>query len=145
MTIKIVIKCFKESLNLSQAPFYSLNISFNEGSFPDSGKVANALSIFYKKYDKYQPSNNRPVAIVSCLDKLQERIRFFRICMIILLITNVLKTSQGFLPHHSTAVRLIDIYHNISQAFDNNLLLSIVFVMCLKFLIKSGIEVSYFS
>ena len=46
--MELVIKCFKESLNLSHAPFYSLNISFNEGVFPDSGKVANVLPIFFK-------------------------------------------------------------------------------------------------
>ena len=71
--MELVIKCFKESLNLSQAPLYSLNISFNEGIFPDSGKVANVYQIF-TKYDKYQPSNYRPVAILRCLGKLQERI-----------------------------------------------------------------------
>ena len=37
------------------------------------------------------------------------------------------KYQSGFLPHHSTVFQLIDIYHNICQAFDNNLFSCIVF------------------
>ena len=37
------------------------------------------------------------------------------------------KYQSGFLPHHSTVFQLIDIYHNIRQAFDNNLFSCIVF------------------
>ena len=52
-----------------------MNISFNEGIFPEAWKVANVIPIF-KKGDKSLPSNYRPVALLSCLGKLQERIVF---------------------------------------------------------------------
>ena len=52
-----------------------MNISFEEGIFPDMWKIANVIPI-YKKGDKSQPSNYRPVALLSCIGKLQERIVF---------------------------------------------------------------------
>ena len=52
-----------------------VNISFSEGIFPDTWKLANVIPIF-KKGDKSQQSNYRPVALLSCIGKLQERIVF---------------------------------------------------------------------
>ena len=52
-----------------------MNRSFDEGTFPAIWKLANAIPIF-KKGDKSQPSNYRPVALLSCIGKLQERIVF---------------------------------------------------------------------
>ena len=37
------------------------------------------------------------------------------------------KYQYGFLPHHSTMFQLINIFHNICQAFDNNMFSCIVF------------------
>ena len=37
------------------------------------------------------------------------------------------KYQSRFLPHHSTVFQLIDIFHNICQAFDNNMFSCIVF------------------
>ena len=48
------------------------------------------------------------VSLLNCFGKLQERV-------------------VGFLPHHSTVYKLIDIFHNICQAFDNNMFSCIVF------------------
>ena len=52
-----------------------MNRSFEEGIFPDIWKIANVIPIF-KKGDKFPPSNYRPVALLSCIGKLQERIVF---------------------------------------------------------------------
>ena len=37
------------------------------------------------------------------------------------------KYQSGFLPHHSTVFQLSDIFHNICQAFDNNMFSYVVF------------------
>ena len=37
------------------------------------------------------------------------------------------KYQSGFLPHHSTVFQLIDISHNIYQAFENNTFSCFVF------------------
>ena len=57
-----------------------MNRSFKEGIFPDIWKLANVIPIF-KKGDKFQSSNYRPVALLSCIGKLQERI-VLRTCII---------------------------------------------------------------
>ena len=54
------------------------------------------------------------------------------------------KYQSGFLPHHSTDFQLIDIFHNICQAFDNNMFSCIVFCDVSKGLLfklrQNGIE-----
>ena len=39
----------------------------------------------------------------------------------------IYKYQSCFLPHHSAVFQLIDIFHNICQAFDNNMFSCIVF------------------
>ena len=78
-----------------------MNSSFDEGIFPDIWKLANVFPIF-KKEDKSQPSNYRPVVLLSCIGKLQERI-IFKNMYNFLIDNNLLnKYQSGFLPHHST-------------------------------------------
>ena len=80
-----------------------MKISFDEGNFPDIRKLANVIPIF-KKGDKSKPSYYRPVALLNCIGKLQERI-VFKYMYNFLLDNNLLYKSQsGFLPHHSTVV-----------------------------------------
>ena len=53
---------------------------------------------------------------------------FFKNMYNFLIDNNLLyKYQYGFLPHHSTMFQLINIFHNICQAFDNNMFSCIVF------------------
>ena len=103
-----------------------MNRSFEEGIFPDIWKIAYVIPIF-KKGDKSQQSNYRPVALLSCIGKLQERIVFKNMYNFLLDNNLLYKYQSGFLPHHSTVFQLIDIFHNICQAFDNIMFSCIVF------------------
>ena len=103
-----------------------INRSFPEGIFPDIWKLENAILIF-KKGDKSEPSIYRPVALLSCIGKLQERIVFKNIYNFLIDNNLLYKYQSGFLPHHSTVFQLIDIFHNICQAFDINMFSCIVF------------------
>ena len=116
------------SKSVSKPSCILMNRSFEEGIFPDIWKIGNVIPIF-KKGDKSQPSNYRPVALLSCIGKLQERIVFKNMYNFLLDINLLYKYQSGFLPHHSTVCffQLIDIFHNICQAFDNNMFSSIVF------------------
>ena len=62
----------------------------------------------------------------QCFGKLKERI-FFKNIYNFLTDNNLYKYQTGCLPLHSTVFQLIDIYHNICQAFDNSLFSCIVF------------------
>ena len=74
---------------------------------------------FLLKKDKYLPSNYRPDALLSCPGKLQERIVFKNLYSYFI-DNNLYEYQSGFLPHNSTVFQLIDMYHNICLAFDNN-------------------------
>ena len=108
-------------------PLYILmNRSFDEGIFPDTRKLANVVLIF-KKGDKSQPCNYRPVALLSCIGKLQKR-NVFKNIYNFLIENNLLhKCQSGIFLHHSTVFQLIDTFHHICQAFDNNMFSCIVF------------------
>ena len=82
-----------------------MNRSFDEGIVPDIWKLANVIPTF-KKGDKSQPSNYRPVALLSCIGKLQERIVFKDMYNFLMKNTLLYKYKSGFLPHHSTVCQL---------------------------------------
>ena len=96
-----------------------MNRSFEEGIFPDIWKIANVIPTI-KKGDKSYPSNYRPVALLSCIGKLQERI-VFKNMYTFLLDNNLLYNYQsGFLPHNSKGFQLkIDIFHNTLSKISN--------------------------
>ena len=52
-----------------------MNRSFSEGIFPDTWKLANVIPIF-KKGDKSQPFNYRPVALLSCIGKGPRKVSY---------------------------------------------------------------------
>ena len=110
----------------SKPLYFLMNRSFEKGLFLDIWKIANVIPTF-KKGDKSQSFNYRPVALLSCIGKLQERIVFKNMYNFLLDNNLLYKYQSGFLPHYSTFFQLIAIFHNICQAFDNNMFSCIVF------------------
>ena len=100
-----------------------LNVLFNrpfrEGKFSETWKQSNLIPL-PKKGDSSDPSNFRPVALLCGVGKLQERIVFKNIHNFLNENNLIYKYQSGFLPNHSTTFHLIDIYHYICQAVDNN-------------------------
>ena len=74
-----------------------------------------------------EPSNFRPVSLLSGLGKLQERIAFKHIHNYLIESNLIYKYQSGFLPGHSTTFQLIDIYHHVRQAIDNSQYACMVF------------------
>ena len=111
-----MLKSFSKSISKPLAIL--LNRSFSEGIFPDIWKTSGLVPI-PKKGDKFSPSNYRPIALLSNVSKIQERIAFNNLYNHLLTSNLLYKYQSGFLPQHSTVFQLIDIYHNICQSFDN--------------------------
>ena len=89
--------------------------------------ISHVISLF-KKGERFLPSNYRPVALLSNVGKGMERIIFKRIYNF-LQDNNLLdKYQSAFVPGHSTTYQLIDIYHHMGQAFDQNQLSCMVFL-----------------
>ncbi|MCG7877681.1 MAG: reverse transcriptase domain-containing protein [Candidatus Thiodiazotropha endolucinida] len=102
------------------------NRSFREGKFSEIWKHSNLIPL-PKKGDNSDPSNFRPVSLLSVLGKLQERIVFKNIHNFLNENNLIYKYQSGFLPSHSTTFQLIDIYHHICQAIDNSQYACMVF------------------
>ena len=103
------------------------NSSFSEGKFADIYKPSNVIPL-PKKGDNSDPSNFRPVSLLSNVGKLQERIVFKHIYNFLHENDILYKYQSGFLPNHSTTFQLIDIYHHICQTFDSNQYSCMVFL-----------------
>ena len=102
------------------------NRSFREGKFTNIWKSSNVIPI-PKKGDSSDPSNFRPVSLLSNIAKLQERIVFKNVYNFLMENDLLYKYQSGFLPNHSTTYQLVDIYHHICQTFDNNQFSCMVF------------------
>ena len=102
------------------------NISLRDCKFPSQWKLAHVIPI-YKKGDKSMPSNYRPISLLSVFGKLFERLilkylhNYFHFNKLL----NIYQS--GFTPGHSTSLQLIEIYHNICSALDNQNVYCMVF------------------
>lgn len=85
--------------------------------FPSPWKMANITPI-YKKADPSNPSNYRPVALLSCIGKLMERC-IHKYLYNYVTNNNLLSSYQsGFVKGDSTINQLTFLYNDISKALD---------------------------
>ncbi|MCG8032136.1 MAG: reverse transcriptase family protein [Candidatus Thiodiazotropha taylori] len=94
------------------------NRSLREKHYPELWKRNNVVPLF-KKGDKDDPANYRPVSLSSSVGKIMERIVFKNMYNHLHLNNLLYKYQSGFVPGHSTTFQLIDIYHHICQTFEN--------------------------
>ena len=95
------------------------NLSLLSGCVPDKLKVAKVIPVF-KKGDRFQPTNYRPISLLSIFDKLLEKLMFNRLISY-LEGNNILYNYQfGFRKNHSTTLALIDTIDNIYENLDNS-------------------------
>ena len=74
---------------------------------------------FFKKGDTSIASNYRPIALLSCVGKVFERIVFKYIDNYMLEHKLLYKFQSGFVSGHSTSHQLIELYHKICIALEN--------------------------
>lgn len=103
-----------------------INLSLSHGVVPKSWKEANVIPL-YKKGDRSDINNYRPVSILPCLSKILERIVFKHVFNYFR-DNNLLTPHQsGFRPGDSTVNQLSYLYHVFAHALDNKKELKIVF------------------
>ena len=96
------------------------NLSLSSSKFPTDWKKAN-VSPIYKKNDRQNDSNYRPISLLSCIGKVLERIVFIRLyefCMRHNLLT---WRNSGYKHKDSTINQLIYISHHIYDALTKGL------------------------
>ena len=89
---------------------YICNKSLTTGLVPDNLKISKVVPIF-KKGDRTQPGNYRPISLLPVLDKILEKIRSHRL-LNFWDKYNVISNSQyGFRKRHSTTLVLTEILY----------------------------------
>ena len=77
------------------------NKSFEEGCFPELLKIAKVIPI-YKSEDPTDPSNYRPISLLSVFDKLLERLMYNRLALFFQKHKVLYKYRFGFRRNHAT-------------------------------------------
>lgn len=102
------------------------NQSLRTGVFPDCWKLSNVCPV-YKKGDKSDPSNYRPVSLLCSSEKSFERI-IFKHLFNHLQGNHILTSLQsGFIPGDSTVNQLTFLYNTFCQALDAGKEIRVVF------------------
>ena len=106
---------------MSYGNLYSIYFTFSivKGIFPDDLEIAKVTSI-YKAGNSSNISNYRPMSVLRCFSKMQERIMYGRLQKY-LKDQNILYDNQfGFQTGHSTEHAIAQLTDQIYEAFDKN-------------------------
>ena len=96
------------------------NLSFKSGTFPQLMKKAK-ISPLFKKGDKQDIQNYRPIAILSVFSKLLEKIMYNRLSSFLKKFNILTDEQNGFRNNKSTITACHAFIETIQQALDNNL------------------------
>ena len=80
-------------------------------------KIAKVLAL-YKKGSKFLPENYRPISLLSCLDKIFEKLIHKRLMIFINKYKILILEQYGFLKNHSTMSALIDVIDTVRMYVD---------------------------
>ena len=103
------------------------NMSLERSIFPKMWKQANILPI-YKKDDKSDCGNYRPVSLLCTNSKIFERIIFKHVYNFFIDNSLISVWQSGFLPGASTVTQLIEMYHRFCQAVSDRKESRVVFL-----------------
>jgi len=93
------------------------NQSLIRGEFPSDGKRANVIPLF-KKGDRQDKTNYRPVSLLPSLSKILQKVVFCHLYKFLLDIGFLNKLQSGFRPGDSTVSQLVYLVHQIYEALD---------------------------
>lgn len=96
---------------------YIFNLSLEQGIFPDCLKIATVIPIF-KKGDKNDPSNYRPISLLSVFSKLFEKCVKARLLLFLKDISFFSDQQYGFREGKSTELALNDFSDHVVKFLD---------------------------
>lgn len=117
---KISSNMLKSVVNHIVKPLtYLINRSLSEGIFPDILKVAKIIPL-HKKGDKTSIDNYRPIALLSSISKILERVIFKRIVAFSLQHNILCDEQHGFRGGRSTTTAMLSFLNNLYDSLDKN-------------------------
>lgn len=125
---KISPRILKEAKNELVKPLSILfNKSLSTRKVPDDWKLANVTPIF-KKGDKSQTRNYRPISLTSVVGKLMETVLRDKV-VAFLESNNIINESQhGFRNKRSCLTNLLDFFHDIYNLYDNTRAVDVIYL-----------------
>ena len=119
----IVLKKCASALAPSLAVLF--NVIVQDGNIPDQWKLTNVVPIF-KKGDKHNVANYRPISLLSIVSEVLERCIFNYLCK--LLWPKIYHLQHGFMKGRSCTSQLIRVYHDIGVILDKGGQVDIIFL-----------------
>ena len=93
------------------------NKSFEEGRFPELLKIAKVIPIF-KSEERTNPSNYRPISLLSIFDKIIEKLMYNRLHQFFEKHNIFYKYQFGFKQNHATLHALTEVIDYIYKSLD---------------------------
>lgn len=125
---KVHPKVLKECSDSLAKPLSLLfNLSYCSGRVPQLWQCANVTPLF-KKGDKLNPSNYRPVSLTSVVCKVMESIIRDSIMQHLLANKLIISEQHGFVPKKSCCTNLLETMDLITQAIEDGYPIDIIFL-----------------
>jgi len=96
-----------------------INCSLNSGVVPQAIKTAKVVPIF-KKGDKDNVANYRPISILPYFSKFYEKIMYTRLYNYVKNLNVICQSQHGFQPGHSPYMALLNMQDMITNAIEKN-------------------------
>ena len=93
------------------------NRSIEMGEYPAQLKLAKVIALF-KKGDKLQPNNYRPISLLSCFNKIFEKILCRKLVKFLEFNKILFKYQYGFRKLYSTTLALVEFTDTITRYLD---------------------------
>ena len=95
-----------------------INLSFEFGIFPDNLKIGK-VNPLYKKDSAENPSNYRPISVLSVFSKIIEKLMHNRLYKFLEKFELLYPLQFGFREKHSTTHALLSLTESIKHSIDN--------------------------
>ena len=113
----IPAKILKESIDILKLPLTQyFNFTIENMNFPEDLKCANVIPLF-KKEDKTDKTNYRPISILPCISKIYERIIFKQMSAFVEI--NLSQYLCGFRKGYNTQHALLRLVDKLNKNLDN--------------------------
>ena len=132
--IKLCPKIFAENLSIIY------NKAIEMGKYPMALKVAKVFALF-KKGDKYQPNNYRPISLLSCFNKIFEKLLCKRLVKFLEVNKILFEYQYGFRKLYSTTLALTEFTDSIIKFLDEGQYCMSIFVDLIKAFVTADHEI----
>ncbi len=95
-----------------------INMSIEQGKVPSALKIAKVIPI-YKKDDKSEYGNYRPISLLPTFSKIYEKIMHKRLYSYVINKCIIYESQYGFRQGHSTTHAVSELVENVIKGFDN--------------------------